>query len=268
MHLKRWITGLIALPVLIYLVYHGGVLFNLLVSAGCLISLWEYVRMVIAADGKKPSNIIVWWGLAISLVIIWAAYLVGPGIIVVVIALNLLVSAFLSLFQFRADSAVTDIIQKQIQGIIYIPLLLSFLVLIRNGPQGMTWIFYLLGIIFAGDICALYVGTALGRHKLCPAVSPGKTVEGSLGGLGANLVVGAIGKYYFLPRPSWGFILFFVIAVGVAGQIGDLFESELKRVSNLKDSSGLLPGHGGFLDRIDALLFAAPVAYFFIVYIF
>ena len=268
MHLKRWITGLITLPILIYLVVQGGVLFNLLVSVGCLFSLWEYVRIVITADGKKPSNIIVWWGFVISLAIIWAAYFVGPEVVVVVIALNLLGSAFFSLFQFRADSAVTDLIRKQIQGIIYIPLLLSFLVLIRNGPQGMTWIFYLLGIIFAGDICALYVGTALGRHKLCPAVSPGKTVEGSLGGLTANLVVGAIGKYYFLPQTSWGFILFFIVAVGAAGQIGDLFESQLKRVSNLKDSSGLLPGHGGFLDRIDALLFAAPVAYFFIVYIF
>ena len=268
MHLKRWITGLSALPVLIYLVVKGGVLFNLLVSVGCLICLWEYVRMVITADGKRPANIIIWWGFVISLVIIWAAYLVGPGIVMVIIALNLLGSAFFSLFQFRADSTVTALIRKQIQGIIYIPLLLSFLVLIRNGPLGMTWIFYLLGIIFAGDICALYVGTTLGRHKLCPAVSPGKTVEGSLGGITANLVAGVIGKYYFFPQLSWGLMVLFVIAVGIAGQIGDLFESELKRVSNMKDSSGLLPGHGGFLDRVDALLFAAPVAYFFIVYIF
>jgi phosphatidate cytidylyltransferase len=267
-HLKRWITGLSALPVLIYLVVKGGVLFNMLVSIGCFICLWEYVRIVITADGKKASNIIVWWGFVISLAIIWAADLVGPGIVMVVIALNLLGSAFFSLFQFRSDSAVIDLVRKQIQGIIYIPLLLSFLVLIRDGPQGMTWIFYLLGIIFAGDVCALYVGTTLGRHKLCPAVSPGKTVEGSLGGITANLVVGVIGKYYFLPQPSWGFIVLFIIAVGAAGQIGDLFESELKRASNMKDSGGLLPGHGGFLDRIDALLFAAPVAYFFIVYIF
>jgi phosphatidate cytidylyltransferase len=71
-----------------------------------------------------------------------------------------------------------------------------------------------------------------------------------------------------LPQPSWGLIVLFIVAVGIAGQIGDLFESELKRVSNMKDSGGLLPGHGGFLDRIDALLFAAPVAYLFIVYIF
>ena len=268
MHLKRWITGLSALPLLIYLVYKGGVLFNLLVSVGCLICLWEYVRIVITTDGKKPSNIIIWWGFVISMAIVWSAYFVGPGIVMSVIALNLLGSALFSLFQFRTDSAVIELIRKQIQGIIYIPLLLSFLVLIRNGPQGMTWIFYLLGIIFAGDICALYVGTALGRHKLCPAVSPGKTVEGSLGGITANLTVGIIGKYYFLPQPSWGLIVLFIVAVGVAGQIGDLFESELKRVSKMKDSGGLLPGHGGFLDRIDALLFAAPVAYFFIVYIF
>ncbi len=268
MHLKRWITGLSALPILIYLIYQGGVLFNLLVSVACFISWWEYVRMVIAAAAKGRFNLIVVWGLFISLVIIWAAYLVGPGIIMVVVALNLLVAAFFSLFQFKSDSVIIDIIQKQIQGIIYIPVMLSFLILIRNGPQGMTWIFFLLAIIFAGDISALYVGTTLGRHKLCPAVSPGKTIEGSLGGLAANLLVGAIGKYFFLPPLPWGLSLLFFMAVGLAGQVGDLFESELKRVSNLKDSSGLLPGHGGFLDRIDALLFAAPVAYIFIVLIF
>jgi phosphatidate cytidylyltransferase len=158
-------------------------------------------------------------------------------------------------------------VKKQLQGIIYIPVLISFLIIIRQDTDGMTWIFLLLSIVFAGDISALYVGTYFGRHKLCPAVSPGKTIEGSLGGILANVVVGGIGKYFFLPQLSWGLCILFFIAIGAAGQVGDLFESELKRSSNIKDSGGLLPGHGGFLDRIDALLFAAPVAYVFKMYI-
>jgi phosphatidate cytidylyltransferase len=97
----------------------------------------------------------------------------------------------------------------------------------------------------------------LGRHKLSPAISPGKTIEGAIGGLVANLVIGAIGKFFFLPGLPWGTALLFFITVGIAGQVGDLFESELKRSSNIKDSSGILPGHGGILDRIDALLFAS-----------
>jgi len=157
---------------------------------------------------------------------------------------------------------------RQLQGIIYIPVLLSFLILIRGSSSGMIWIFVLLAVIFAGDTGAYYVGSYLGRHKLSPAVSPGKTIEGAIGGLAANLVIGSVGKAFFLSELSWGLSLLFFLAVGIAGQVGDLFESELKRSSGIKDSGGILPGHGGILDRIDALLFASPVAYIFIRYIF
>ena len=157
---------------------------------------------------------------------------------------------------------------KQLQGVIYIPVLLSFLILIRESSSGMIWIFVLLAVIFAGDTGAYYVGSYFGRHKLSPAVSPGKTIEGSIGGLVANLVIGSVGKAFFLSELPWGLSLLFILAVGIAGQVGDLFESELKRSSGIKDSSGILPGHGGVLDRIDALLFASPVAYIFIRFIF
>ena len=103
---------------------------------------------------------------------------------------------------------------------------------------------------------------------MSPAVSPGKTIEGSIGGLAVNLVLGGIAKYLFLSGLPWGLSLLFFLAVGIAGQVGDLFESELKRSSGIKDSGGILPGHGGILDRIDALLFASPVAYIFIEYVF
>lgn len=117
--------------------------------------------------------------------------------------------------------------------------------------------------MFAGDIGALYAGTYLGRHKLCPSVSPGKTIEGSLGGLAGNVVVGAAIKLIFFPRLLWGESILFFLILGVVGQIGDLYESEFKRAAGVKDSGVILPGHGGLLDRIDALLFALPVAYFF-----
>jgi phosphatidate cytidylyltransferase len=107
----------------------------------------------------------------------------------------------------------------------------------------------------------------LGRHKLCPAVSPNKTIEGTVGGLAANVCAGALFKVFFFPLLQWNLSVLFFLCIGVAGQVGDLFESKLKRVANLKDSGALLPGHGGFLDRIDALLFAAPIAYFFIEHI-
>jgi phosphatidate cytidylyltransferase len=261
MHLKRWITGLSALPFLVFLVYKGGLFFTTLVSAASLVALWEYYRIAFPEKEKSPSAIILWWGYGICCAITWAAHAVGTDLILSLLAL-------ISLFQFKADRSVLDVIIRQIQGIIYIPLMLGFLILIRENPSGTIWIFLLLAIIFAGDTSAYYVGSYWGRHKLSPAISPGKTIEGAIGGLAANLVVGAIGKALFLPDLPWILSLLFFLAVGIAGQLGDLFESEMKRSSNIKDSSNILPGHGGILDRIDALLFASPVAYVFIRFIF
>jgi phosphatidate cytidylyltransferase len=261
MHLKRWITGLSALPFLIFLVYKGGVYFAVLVSAASLVALWEYYRIVVPEKSKTPSGLILWWGYGICCAIIWAAYGVGTDLLLGLVAL-------ISMFQFKSDRSVLALIVRQLQGIIYIPVSLGFLVLIREGHSGTVWIFLLLAIIFAGDTGAFYVGSYLGRHKLCPAISPGKTIEGAIGGLTANLVVGAIGKAFFLPDLPWSLSVLFFLAVGIAGQLGDLFESEMKRSSNIKDSSNILPGHGGILDRIDALLFASPVAYVFVRYIF
>jgi len=267
-HLKRWITGLVALPFLIFLIYYGGIPFLLLIILACICSLWEYYRIVFNAERQPGSSAILWWGYCVGLLILALAHYEGLSSAVLVIAFNLVISGLFSVFIYKSNPQVGDIIRKQVQGIVYIPLLLSFLVMIRRGPDGMTWIFILLAIIFAGDISAYYVGTYLGRHKLNPAVSPGKTIEGALGGLAGNLLAGSVGFHFFLPNLAWPTGIAFFLIVGVAGQVGDLFESELKRSSSIKDSSGLLPGHGGFLDRIDALLFASPVAYLFKMFIF
>jgi phosphatidate cytidylyltransferase len=266
-HLKRWITGLSALPFLIFLVYLGGFPFIFLVGFACICSLWEFYRIVFNADGEILYGVVIWWGYVVGFAIIVAAHIAGSESVLVLLALNLVIVGLISLFLYKNKPSIINIIPKQIQGIVYIPLLLSFLVSIRRDPDGMTWIFLLLAIIFAGDISAYYVGSYLGRHKLNPAVSPGKTVEGAIGGLAGNLLVGSIGKLFFLPAISWGAAVLFFLAVGLSGQVGDLFESEFKRSSKIKDSGGILPGHGGFLDRIDALLFASPVAYLFKLYI-
>ena len=283
MHLKRWITSIAALPLLVLLIGKGGpLLFAVFISIVCVFALWEYFRIVLhdtrsAASIKTESVKIHGRTLSacsfqlaafiIGPIIIWAAYRNSFESIVGLIALNILLAASLSLPRFTSDSLVSEIVIKQVVSIIYVPLLLSFIVLIRNGAAGVTWIFFLLCVVFAGDIGAFYIGSSLGRHKLCPAVSPAKTVEGSIGGLAANIGVGALFKFFFLPLTPWCTSILLFISIGIAGQIGDLFESELKRVAHIKDSGVVLPGHGGILDRIDALLFAAPVAYFFKEYV-
>ena len=267
MHLKRWITGLTALPFLIYLVYLGGIPFILLVGIASVCSLWEYFRILFNADRRRMYNAVTIWGYLISIAILISAHYSGAERVLAILSLNIILAAVFSIFIYKTDPAVVEIIQKQVVGIVYIPLSLSFLVVIRHQTGGMTWIFLLLAIIFAGDISAFYVGSYLGRHKLSPAISPGKTIEGALGGLAANLLMGVLGKIFFFPAVNWLPALSFFVLAGIAGQAGDLFESEMKRSSQIKDSGGLLPGHGGFLDRIDALLFASPVAYLFIMFI-
>ncbi|QTA88957.1 phosphatidate cytidylyltransferase [Desulfonema magnum] len=268
MHLKRWITALTALPFLIFLIYKGGIFFAMLIGVVCLIGLCEYFRIVFNPKSKTISGLILVLAVFLGPLIIWAAYRNAYDLILGVVALNLILSALFSLSQFKSDPFILENVAKQVQGMTYIPLLLSFLVLIRNGTDGMTWIFFLLCIVFAGDIGAFYTGRRWGNHKLCPSVSPGKTIEGSLGGLVSNVGIGGIFKVFFLSSLSWGTSILFFLLVGAAGQVGDLFESEFKRFSGVKDSGVILPGHGGILDRIDALLFAAPVAYLFKEYIF
>ena len=263
MYLQRWITGLAILPFLIFLIYKGGLIFSIFICFIVLIALSEYFRIVFHAQKNPLIGILPVISMITGPAIILTANKYTTDLVFCIIALNMIVCAFFSFTQFKADTQVLERITKQFQAIIYIPILLSFAVLIRNGADGMAWLLFLLGIVFAGDIGALYAGTYWGKHKLCPSVSPGKTIEGSLGGLLANIFIGSIIKIFVFPRMDWGPAIVFFLCVGIAGQIGDLFESAFKREAGIKDSGVILPGHGGILDRIDALLFALPVAYFF-----
>lgn len=269
MHLKRWITGLVSAPFIILVVSFGGpLLFAVVIGIFCLLALWEYFRT--AFHDRTPSSLglIPLLGFVTAPFIIWGSYLNSFKIVLGVLTINFIIAALLSLTKHKSDSSVSEIATKQLLGMIYIPLLLSYLVWIRNGVNGISWIYFIIIITFCGDIGAFYIGSYFGRHKLSPTISPNKTIEGAVGGLVANLGVGALFKHLFMPFLPWGLSVLFFLLIGIAGQGGDLFESGLKRAGNVKDSGTLLPGHGGILDRIDALLFVAPVAYMFKEYIF
>ena len=283
MHFKRWITAIVALPLVVLLIYKGGtILFAIFICMVCILALGEYFRIAFnkaerskqEAESKKlkaqssKGRIIQLSAFIIGPIIILAAYINSFDIILGLISLNLIVSGLISLRYFKTNPLVVELIARQVFGIIYIPLFLSCMVLIRNDVDGIAWIFFLLTLVFAGDTGAFYVGRLFGRHKLCPAVSPGKTIEGAIGGLAATLGAGFIFMNFFLKSLPLGPGILFFLSIGVVGQVGDLFESELKRYADVKDSGSILPGHGGILDRIDALLFAAPVAFLFKEYIF
>jgi phosphatidate cytidylyltransferase len=262
-HKQRWITGLIALPFLIALIAFGGAAFGLLVAAASVVALWEYYPIAFASQMGRPLTLMRWLGLISAPLMVLAAFTGGAGSVMAVLGLNLMAAGGVCIRFSDAESDLFAIAGQHLLALVYIPLTLTLLVLIRSGTDGAAWVFMLLVIVFAGDIGAFYVGSLWGRHKLCPTVSPKKTVEGALGGVAASVACGMIFRWLALPQlPIEGCLLFFILTAVVA-PAGDLFESVIKRRSGIKDSGGILPGHGGILDRIDALLFAVPLAYLF-----
>lgn len=241
-------------------------MFAMLICVVSFISLKEYYRIVFNLDGyptREREKKIPLLGYFSCVVIIFGAYADKPEMIVGMIVFNLLITASLAVFSYEAESHVLETLARQIQGVVYIPVFLSTLVSIRNGHHGVIWIFFLLLIVAVGDTGAYFAGTYLGKNKLRPQVSPGKTIEGLIGALSAIVIVGCYFKYHLLPELSWIPGIFLFLLLGITGVVGDLFESVLKRAGHIKDSGTILPGHGGMLDRIDGLLFAAPVLYYF-----
>ncbi len=268
MHLKRWITAIVALPLIYVLVAAGGLVFALLIAAVGVLTLWEYYRIVFSPDAHGLVRLMPWLGICLAPLIVMAVYWGGMVHVALILALDLVVVAGLTLPLFKSDPQAPHLVGRQVLGLVYIPVFLSFLVLMRLQAHGAQWIFWILCIVAAGDTGAYYAGTYLGRHKLCPWVSPKKTIEGGIGGLAANVMVALLIKTLLLPWLAIVPCVVLALTIGIAGQVGDLFASEFKRSAGIKDSGTLLPGHGGFLDRLDALLFASPLAYLLKISIF
>lgn len=238
-------------------------MFGVFTAILCFLALWEYFHIVYNLSDRPVFDILPVLGYFTGPAIVFAAYHQSFQGVISLITVNILLCGLVTTFRYKSDPLILEAVFKQVQGIVYIPVLISYLTLIRNSPEGIFWIFFLLLLVAAADTGAYYIGTWFGKHKLCPSVSPGKTVEGFIGGLAALSVAGTAFKWYVFPQFTWGITFLLFLSIGLIGPLGDLFESVLKRSSKVKDSGSLLPGHGGILDRIDALLFAAPVAYLF-----
>ena len=177
-------------------------------------------------------------------------------------------SCLVALFRIGEIRAAVGEVSLRLFGFLYVPLLLGQMILLRNEPHGVAWIFLLLVVVMCGDTGAYYVGSTLGRRKLYPVVSPNKSVEGSIGGLAGSLVGALIASRTFFPELTIVDCCGTALLLGPLGQLGDLFESLLKRSCGVKDSGTIIPGHGGILDRLDSILFAAPAAWWYAHYLF
>jgi phosphatidate cytidylyltransferase len=154
-------------------------------------------------------------------------------------------------------------------GILYVGFLLSYFVSLRGLEDGRNWVFLALAVTFASDTAAYFVGKMLGKHKLAPTISPGKTWEGTIGGFIGAIVIALL---FTLTTPlqlpiGYGQAVLVGFLISLFGQLGDLAESLLKRNAGVKDSGSWLAGHGGFLDRIDSVVFAGVVVYYYVVWV-
>jgi len=268
-HIKRWITAFILIPILLWIIIKGSTfLLSVLVAVVAISAFHEYLRIIFRKDEEPVSNTIKAISYVVSTAIIFSAYQGSWEVLFLVLALNFMALSIFVLSRFAANPSIFDIISKEILGVFYIPVSLSFLIFIKGLDGGIFWIIWLLIVIFASDTGAFYSGTFFGKKALAPNISPNKTIEGSLGGMAASIITGFIFCQYFFNDLSLSFITIpLSLILAITGQIGDLFESAMKRASKIKDSGRILPGHGGMLDRIDGLLPAIPVLYLYLVFI-
>lgn len=171
----------------------------------------------------------------------------------------------LFLFRFQDLTKVVHQLGLVFFGYFYVPLLLVHLGHLRALEMGREWVFLVLLLVMASDTAAYFTGISIGKRKLYPAISPNKSVEGALGGLAGSILATFAAKAWFLPILGVFDCLLLGLVLGAVGQVGDLFESMLKRSFGVKDSGVLVPGHGGILDRLDSLLFVFPLAYYYAV---
>jgi len=257
----RVLTATVGIPILAGLIYVGGWPFAIAAGVVAFLAVMEFFHgwllptmPISAALGQAPA-------FGAAAVMVAGAHKDGRFVIAgIVLALMLAAAGYSRINAFGPRKPYRVLAWC----LLYIGVLLSYIVLLRGVEGGREWVF--LGILatFAVDTGAFAVGRTIGRHKLAPQISPGKTWEGAAGGYVAGVTVVLLLNDLFDTGVSGTTMLPFALLMPVAAQAGDLLESWMKRRMGIKDSSGLIPGHGGFLDRLDSVLFVVPLLYLFL----
>ena len=228
------------------------------------LALHELYTMGLSADRRIEKYLAIAAGSLLTVLFVWQK----PPFFEAGLVVAVLIFTTLFLLRFRDLATVAPQLCLILFGFLYVPLLLGHLALLRMLPHGREWVFLVLVIIMIGDSAAYFVGTYLGKRRLYPAISPKKSIEGSLGGLLGSILGALACKWIFFSKLGIPDCLVLGIGLGVLGQVGDLFESMLKRAFGVKDSGIIVPDHGGILDRLDSLLFAFAPAYYYALWAF
>ena len=260
----RVATAIVAAPVIIFLVFwkHDWGVW-ILISLAQAAAMWEFFEMTLADTTERAFHLVLGMGLCAWLY--WqpqyAAAVVTPAAVIL--------PGLWFLFRFGDIATVARRWSAASLGIFYAGFCFLFLALLKRdgGAHGGDWIMLVLMTAWFGDTGGYFAGRAFGKAKLYPAVSPGKTRAGAIGGLAASFLASVLANLWYFPELGWVNGAIITIVGGALGQMGDLVESLLKRSTGVKDSGTLLPGHGGMLDRVDAVLFIAPWVYLYSHYV-
>lgn len=269
--MKRVLTAVVLVPVVLVLVFlprDWQPLFAAVVAVVAAMAAWEYMGLA-KELGANPPRIAV----MAAILALFAGWSQWPDSFLPVLGMVCLALLLYCTFLSPIERMIPDV-TSSIFCVFYTGFTLIALPALREQANGPSLLVFLFCVVWAGDIAALYAGRAWGRHKLAPRISPNKTWEGTLASVVGSIAVAfaLLGLAELLARwnsvalsyaeDSWWYWLTLAVIINIAAQVGDLAESALKRSAGVKDSGRLLPGHGGVLDRIDALLLAGPALWY------
>lgn len=253
--LKRIVTTAIGLPILFYVITKGSALLTLALMVVACIGLNEFYRACLKLHCKPVS-----WVGYLGTVVLFLPLVFTTESFPIILRVSLTFILLLVIWVFKHPDVSLHDVTITWFGFMYVPLMLLHIALI-DGSQVAHAVWLVFIISWACDTGAYLVGISLGKHKLCPAISPKKTVEGAAGGI-IGSIIGCIVFGYLLYPSKIVFLIILGVIGAVVSQVGDLAASLVKRTTGLKDFGSLFPGHGGILDRFDSILFTAPIVYF------
>ena len=268
--ITRMISGIVGIGISAYVIQRGGTTFSIAAAVLAVLAWFEFTR----AFSRRGGNPALFSGLLGIGGMLYGAYTGQLDMILLAVTASSLLALLTSVL-LRGDVSVPDACIS-VAGICYIGLPFAHLIMLRYLSGGtyvtpietfdlgtaMVWVMFI--GTWASDSFAYFTGNALGSHKLAPAISPNKTIEGFFGGLiGTTVTVAGIGYLLHMPLPQMAGL---GAAIAVLGTLGDLVESMMKRHTGIKDSGAIIPGHGGMWDRFDSVLFTAPLVYYYTIY--
>lgn len=263
--MKRIVPGLLIAGLWLLLLLIGTApMFNFVILIIVLIGADEYIRMALSSSVSHVDRYLLDATIALPTAV--ACFYPTQAAILPAFLFSFAISIWYFLYRYRQLTDCYSIMARLLMGIFYVGVLGAHLVLLRALPDGANWILIATAITASSDSGAYFAGKRFGKRKLCPNISPNKTVEGAVGGLLCALMVSVGFAMILLPSCNYGRLIIVTVVLTCIGIAGDLTESIIKRGTGTKDSGRCLAGHGGILDRVDSLLFVAPVLYYFLIY--